>query len=147
MLQKLVIVAFNLWVLALKKDVGVRVNEAGKDSHSCGKVNNCGSGGRAAALTDAGDLVTLHHDQHIVAGLAGEAVNQRGCTDGDDFFGRRRGCFLIALRDCGRRKCQVTQDNDNCEDKLQYASAHWHGTASFWMSLIEIRHGGRIRSE
>ena len=87
MLQELNVISAFRRIFSLKKDVRMRVNQSGKYCELCRKVDDGCIGRRSAAVIDALNPVAANDDQHVVARLRGNAVNERGGTDGDDFFG------------------------------------------------------------
>src|SRR5260370_1865491 len=114
MLQELNVISALGRILALKKDVGVRVDETGQDCDLRSKVDHRCTGRRLAALADAFNLVSANRDQDVVPHLGGDAVDEVGGADQRDFFRSGR---------CGLAEARAEQARENGR---QNGSAAYH---------------------
>src|SRR6266851_8768036 len=84
MFEELNVVSTFRRIFSLEKDVGVRINQPGKNCDLCGKIDDRGVGRRRAALRYAFNPIAPNYDEDVVARLCGNTVNESGGTDGND---------------------------------------------------------------
>src|SRR5215472_13286111 len=104
MLQQLDVVSAFGGILTLKKNVGVRVDQAGQNGNLRAEIDYGGIR-RCSTFAYAGNAVTPHRDHYVVPDLCGGAVDQVGGTNDCDFL--RRGGRLL----CDARREQARQNS------------------------------------
>src|SRR6185312_10989251 len=92
--QELNVISSFCRVLALKKDVGMGINQPWQNCHVGSKVDDRSSCGRSSTLPYALNLVPCNDDTDVVPQLACSAVNQVGGMDYNRLPGR--GLSLLA---------------------------------------------------
>jgi len=92
-LQKLLVIVLRGDV-AVEKNVGVRINEAGEDG-GFGQVEHFGACRRRGVGRDGDNGVALNEDDHVVETLFTSTVNQMTGSNGDGLLRSRRSCLLF----------------------------------------------------
>ena len=111
MLQKLDVISAFRRIFSLKKDVGMRVNQSGKNCELCRQVDDGCTGRRSTAVIDALNTIAANDDQHVVARLRGDTVNERGGMDGNNFFGRRGRGGLLGEQATRHGECESEEQS------------------------------------